>query len=366
MIIKLLITYQILIINLILTHSLAKAKYKNWVTVSVILSFTIALNFILSYASPLFASEVPSPWFIVAGILYIIPLYFLYQIRIRELLIIMVYCWTYTMVITSIAVGIASLFDVFSSNVEILLSQTILLIPTFFIVLRFTKSKFMIIVQSSSNVTRSYLMILGISMFSTITGVRYFISPEQNIYYILVILLVIIVITTYNLLFYNVESGMHLDSAKRIVYLDTLTGIANRYSLFRDLHKNIVSKTEFILLFLDLDSLKKVNDSLGHNKGDKYLIHFANTLIKQIQNQGTAYRFAGDEFVCIFPKTSTPLNIDKFENQINAEMNQHFQFNGVSIGKSEYPTDGNDPDILLQVADGRMYSSKKSKKIRLS
>ncbi|MGS0972771.1 MAG: GGDEF domain-containing protein [Candidatus Izemoplasmataceae bacterium] len=366
MIIKLIITYQILIINLVLTHILAKKKYSNLVTFGILFLFTVVLSVILFYTSTLFSGEKPTAWFILTGAFYIAPLSFLFSNRFKELITIMIYCWTYTMTISSISVGIGYFINIFSQNMNILIIQTILFTISFYLILTFTRNKFMVVINSASNATRNSLILLGMSMFGTIVGIRYFISPQEEIYYVLVFLLIIIVSTSYNLLFRNVQSNINLDSAKKIVYQDTLTGIANRYSLFQDIKILIAKNQEFKLLFLDLDDLKLVNDTLGHQKGDDYLKHFANILVQRIQNKGTSYRFAGDEFVCVIPQDINMIDVSKFEKEINIEMAKHFKFNGVSIGISDFPKDGLDLDTLLQVADNNMYGVKNSKKIRSS
>jgi len=174
----------------------------------------------------------------------------------------------------------------------------------------------------------------------------------------------VIIIASYNLLFIIVQSNTSLSSIEKIVFHDNLTGIANRYSLFKDMNQLIAEKKEFKLLFLDLDKLKLVNDTLGHNSGDEYLKHFANTLVNHIKAQGHAYRFAGDEFVCLLTKGPKAINVKEFEHEINLGVEKDFQFNGVSIGESEFPKDGETADILLHVADSKMYGVKKSKKIR--
>lgn len=364
MLIKLLITYEILFINLFLTYLLAERKYSKLITFAVLFLFTLFLSIILNFTSPLFAGENPTIWFVVIGSVYLIPLSMVYKINFKRLVIIMIYCWTYTMIIGAIAVGITNLIDKTNNLLVILLIQTGLILVTIRFIIYFTKTKFMTILNSSSNKTQNLLLLLGSSLFAVSTGIRYFINPSEVIYLVLIVFILIIIIASYNLLFNTVQSNINLDSAEKIVYLDSLTGIANRYSLFKDMNKHISEKKEFKLLFLDLDKLKIVNDTFGHNKGDEYLIHFANALVQHTQDQGRAYRFAGDEFVCLLKKGPKSIDIKHFEKELNTEMNTEFPFKGVSIGESEYPKDGDNPDILLHVADSNMYGIKKSKKIR--
>ncbi len=366
MIIKLLITYQILVINLILTHLLAKNKYSNLVIFTSLFLFTVIQSVALYFLSPLFSGEKPTAWFVIVGLFYLIPLYLLYDISIKKLFTIMVYCWTYTMIIGSIAVGLSSYINLFGETLEILIIQTFLIITTIKFIVSFTKNKFMVVISDASDKTKNLLLLLGISLFTTITSIRYVIHPDEFIYILLVFLLLIIITTSYRLIFNNVQSNINLDCANMIVYNDSLTGIRNRHSLFVDINQLILDKKVFTLLFLDLDDLKNINDTFGHNTGDEYIKHFAKTLASQTLNCGRSYRFAGDEFVCILAKEAKDFDIELFENNIKKEMNIYYEFNGVSVGVSEHPKNGSDPDKLLHFADSRMYGIKNRKKIRNS
>lgn len=362
MFIKLLISYQVLIINLSLTHILAKKKYTNWVTFTVLVLFTLVEGVILYLLTPLFSSTEPTVWFVLAGVFYLIPLNLLYKLNFKKIVTIMIYCWTYTMIISSIAVGLSNFINLIDNLLEILFIQTLLLLITLRYMISFTKNKFFFVINNATDKTISLLLLLGASLFATITGIRYFINPEESIYFSLVFFLIIIIITSYNLLFNNVQSNINLDSVKKVVNYDNLTGIANRHALVKDMKELISRKNVFILLFLDVDNLKRVNDTHGHNTGDKYLKQFANTLIEQTQNYGKPYRFAGDEFVCLISDNIDSFDITEFKSNIYKKMTMKFQFNGVSLGMSTYPDNGDDPDKLIQVADRKMYEDKNSKK----
>ena len=93
------------------------------------------------------------------------------------------------------------------------------------------------------------------------------------------------------LLYFEVES-LAVQSAEitSIAYIDALTGVKNRYSLFRHLDQLFESKQNFLLLFIDLDDLKEVNDSYDHTKGDSYLKQFALSLKKTIKDKVFLFR----------------------------------------------------------------------------
>jgi diguanylate cyclase (GGDEF)-like protein len=166
------------------------------------------------------------------------------------------------------------------------------------------------------------------------------------------------------LLYFEVES-LAVQSAEitSIAYLDSLTGIKNRYSLFRDLEQFIDKKQNIILLFIDLNDLKEINDSYNHSKGDQYLKQFAMSLRKNVKDKGEVYRFAGDEFICIIPGDSILFSLEVFKEEIASDMIIDVKYHGFSLGIAYYPKDGKSPDELINFADQAMYEEKKTRKI---
>jgi diguanylate cyclase (GGDEF)-like protein/PAS domain S-box-containing protein len=158
---------------------------------------------------------------------------------------------------------------------------------------------------------------------------------------------------------------------KRLVHLaqhDTLTGLPNR-TLFRDRLLQALAQAsrndwKVGVLFIDLDRFKVVNDTLGHNSGDRLLRTIARQLQSAMRAGDTMARLGGDEFAVILPDMrhedvaghvaqklldilAEPVHLDKRE-----------MFIGGSIGITVAPTDGSDPDILLRNADTAMYRAK--------
>lgn len=148
-----------------------------------------------------------------------------------------------------------------------------------------------------------------------------------------------------------------------IAYVDALTGVKNRYSLFRKMDQLIVNKVNFLVVFIDLDNFKDINDEYDHTTGDMYLKMFAKKLEILLDNKGLVYRFAGDEFVCLITE-----NIDSFdqsylkENIINITQ-MDIPFYGFSQGVAYYPNDGLNADDLINHADQMMYTEKKLKRL---
>jgi diguanylate cyclase (GGDEF)-like protein/PAS domain S-box-containing protein len=160
-------------------------------------------------------------------------------------------------------------------------------------------------------------------------------------------------------------------SEERIRYLaqhDALTGLPNRL-LFRDrLSRAIIqarrSRGKVAVLFLDLDGFKHVNDSLGHQVGDELLRQVGQRLLGCLREGDTVCRVGGDEFVICLP-----VSIDDRDGMLVAEkilttLRESFVFHdnelhvAASIGISLYPTDGEDPEVLMRTADTAMYYAK--------
>ena len=149
---------------------------------------------------------------------------------------------------------------------------------------------------------------------------------------------------------------------------DNLTGLPNR-TLFKDrLSQTIISSNrhekEFALLFIDLDKFKTINDSLGHNIGDKVLIEAALRLRKCVRDEDTIARLGGDEFTIILQGIKSIQDISNISEKIINEMREpivikaHTLYISASIGISLFPKDAKSSDELIKYADTAMYKAK--------
>ncbi len=150
-------------------------------------------------------------------------------------------------------------------------------------------------------------------------------------------------------------------------YYDTLTGLANRNQLERNINKAISPgsrASSFAVFFIDLDNFKQINDSLGHDAGDELLRVIANRLKHGIQKNDFAARLGGDEFILVLYNVSTPENAAVFAENILASIampitiHHHDLFITASIGISFYPTDGTNHTTLIKNADLALYQTK--------
>lgn len=147
---------------------------------------------------------------------------------------------------------------------------------------------------------------------------------------------------------------------------DSLTGLPNRIKLKEKLKELVrYNKKSYIgIMFLDLDSFKSVNDTLGHDIGDKLLQAVAKRLKNCIKENDVICRLGGDEFVLIFPDVADVETVEVIAKKVIGIFNNSFNIEGhilnvtTSIGISLCPSHGKEADKLIKNADMAMYKSK--------
>jgi len=155
-----------------------------------------------------------------------------------------------------------------------------------------------------------------------------------------------------------------------LAHHDPLTELPNRLLFTARLQFAIERAREdsgsFGLLFIDLDRFKTINDSLGHQVGDRLLIAVARRLRQLVRHTDTIGRLGGDEFVVLLEQLRTSRDATTLAQDIVTAMRQPFLLDGhelhlgCSIGLTLYPDDGTDAITLLKNADTAMYGVKDS------
>ena len=152
---------------------------------------------------------------------------------------------------------------------------------------------------------------------------------------------------------------------------DALTGLPNRL-LFKDrldqalAHARRSKNRTPVVMFLDLDKFKQINDLLGHDVGDFLLKEVAARLKGCVRATDTVARFAGDEFTILLPEAASPADAETVANKILAVMQEPIRLGSedkvvtTSIGISLYPADGRDGESLMKAADAAMYQVKRA------
>ncbi|HNR49964.1 MAG: Response regulator PleD [Deltaproteobacteria bacterium ADurb.BinA179] len=163
------------------------------------------------------------------------------------------------------------------------------------------------------------------------------------------------------------------EEIKTLAFRDPLTGLLNRRAMERALNREIARakryRGDLSVVFIDLDDFKKVNDSLGHDRGDEYLVYIASTMSKMARQSDVVSRFAGDEFVLILPETSTAE-----AEYLILRMQRYFNDHPASLGGARVPVRFSygiaSPDTagewsaaaLLKQADELLYRNKRDRK----
>src|SRR5579862_710077 len=153
-----------------------------------------------------------------------------------------------------------------------------------------------------------------------------------------------------------------------LAYYDALTGLPNRTLLQDRLTKALADarrqQYEIAFLFLDLDSFKDINDSLGHSVGDLLLKEVAERLKTWGREQDTVARLGGDEFMIalthVKDTADAAVAAERLMDAMTAEfvVREHSLHVGCSIGISIFPEHGTDCETLIKNADAAMYSAK--------
>ena len=153
------------------------------------------------------------------------------------------------------------------------------------------------------------------------------------------------------------------EELRHVAWTDSLTGLGN--------HRRLVDAFEtetkrfqrtnrcFVLLLIDLNGLKKINDTQGHAAGDRALQRLADALRAECRSIDTATRHGGDEFVVILPETNAEGAINLAQRLMhwgNERGNSPISF---SYGIGVYPSEGQTLNQLLEVADRLLYKMKK-------
>lgn len=146
---------------------------------------------------------------------------------------------------------------------------------------------------------------------------------------------------------------------------DPMTGLYNRRyfgeQLSREIDRNQRFGHPFSYIIIDLDFLKKINDTLGHQFGDTAIKHIANVIKKQVRDVDTTARYGGEEFVALLPETDIGGARVVAERMCIAIRELPVEGIGVvtaSIGVSTFPYDAQDRDKLTELADQALYLAK--------
>ncbi|MDN5351574.1 MAG: hypothetical protein PWQ12_493 [Clostridiales bacterium] len=168
----------------------------------------------------------------------------------------------------------------------------------------------------------------------------------------------------------NLRNEKNIELSKRLEILanyDTLTGLPNRRLFFKEIDSAIeackISHTGFAILFIDLDGFKKVNDTFGHDIGDRLLQRCAEIFKSIVRDEDVVGRFGGDEFVILLKRFEAPY-LENFVKQLKYILSKPIDIDenscviGLSLGMSKCPENGSSRNELIKFADSAMYAEK--------
>jgi diguanylate cyclase (GGDEF)-like protein/PAS domain S-box-containing protein len=177
-------------------------------------------------------------------------------------------------------------------------------------------------------------------------------------------------VTGYVALFSDIsEMKKTHEKLQHYAHHDPLTNLPNRV-LFSNRITHAIQratrfKQHFAVIFLDLDHFKDINDTLGHDMGDKLLKSVAKRIENCIRIDDTLARIGGDEFLILVENIKNDIDVVQVVEKIKNALHPKFILNNqilhitASMGVALYPKDGNEVDTLLKNADTAMYASKK-------
>ncbi len=161
-----------------------------------------------------------------------------------------------------------------------------------------------------------------------------------------------------NIARYAVEELIHKASH------DALTGLHNTSSFYEHLHV-VISESHFSVMIIDMDGLKLINDTYGHQAGDIAIKECADRIASVCEEDDVVARIGGDEFAVILHNVKNKNECDRFIERFNETFARPLYFEetllpfGASIGYAVFPDDSRSAQEIVKIADENMYAMKK-------
>lgn len=165
-----------------------------------------------------------------------------------------------------------------------------------------------------------------------------------------------------------IHQKLHIQDMARIACTDQLTGAYNRRGFEQEFNRTLSAATRFeetgVLVYIDLDGFKPINDTYGHAAGDQVLIEVAQVLQNNIRPQDLVARIGGDEFTVLLTRTDWENGLARAEYLKHLLNTLYVRWNGkniavrASLGFQRYGANA-DAETLLNKADGAMFEAKR-------
>ncbi len=165
------------------------------------------------------------------------------------------------------------------------------------------------------------------------------------------------------------------NDVKKLSIIDSLTGLYNRRYLYLNL-ENLMNELKrgecyFLIVFIDIDNFKEINDLYGHNTGDKVLRWFSSLLKTNLREVDIIARYGGDEFIAVLKNTCVEDGYCIFERILHQTRKSEWEYEDCrvtfsgSIMKVAYEHACKDINELINEVDTKMYSAKKEGRDRI-
>ena len=166
----------------------------------------------------------------------------------------------------------------------------------------------------------------------------------------------------------HAENNKLMSRSEKAARVDRLTGLLNRASFEKDAHRELrrarTGGSYVSVLFCDMDHLKRINDELGHDIGDRVLKQAGAALKRCLRANEFIGRYGGDEFVVVLPNLTRETAFERAEHFVEgiASVNESLPDDlhvGLSVGIATCPFDANEYTTLVKLADQAMYLAKR-------
>ena len=184
----------------------------------------------------------------------------------------------------------------------------------------------------------------------------------------LLALLAPVILVAYITTMLSADIRFAVDKIKRVSDTDELTGLYNMRAFTMVLSRNFKQAMRYShklsIVMLDCDNLKQVNDTHGHESGNRLLQHVARTIRSELRGSDVLARYGGDEFIALLPETDAGGAREMGERIRRSIEMSRLDVHGtdvistVSIGIASFPEDGGSLELIMEKADKAMYYAK--------
>jgi diguanylate cyclase (GGDEF)-like protein len=164
------------------------------------------------------------------------------------------------------------------------------------------------------------------------------------------------------------RNAEHFEAAQERARTDDLTGLLNHGAFKRQLNRNVSARDPFGIVMIDLDGFKTVNDTLGHQAGDRMLREIATAIQGAARETDAVYRYGGDEFTVLLPGTD-PAGLQAVAERVRSAVltvgaagstwAAEAMPVSASLGTASFPADGEDAEAVLLAADRACFVAKR-------